>query len=82
VKKKKKANHAPIYVVIPFCQKKIKFSWVPLAHACNPSYMGSSDWGDRIEASLGKYFMRPHLQNNQNKWTGGMVQVAQLLCKH
>jgi hypothetical protein len=27
-------------------QKKYKWSWVPMAHACNPSYSGSRDQED------------------------------------
>jgi hypothetical protein len=29
------------------CLKKEKISWVPLAHACNPSYSGGRDQEDR-----------------------------------
>jgi hypothetical protein len=36
-----------------------------------------------FEASLGKYFARPYLQNNQSKWSGDMTQmIERLLCKH
>jgi hypothetical protein len=36
---------------------------VPVAHACNPSSLG----GLWFQANLGKYLMRPYLQNNQSK---------------
>jgi hypothetical protein len=70
----------------PWKVKNKTASWAPVAHACNLSYLRGSDRGSRFEASLGKWFVRPHLQNNQDKmdWRyGGVAQVVEcLLCKH
>jgi hypothetical protein len=61
-----------------------------VAHACNPSYSGGRDQGDRglkpawaksswdpisKNASLGKEFMRPYLQKTLHK--KGLTGVAQ-----
>jgi hypothetical protein len=40
-----------------------EISWVFVTHTCNPGYLG----GSKFEASWGKWFLRPHLQNNQSK---------------
>jgi hypothetical protein len=38
--------------------------------------------GSWFEASPGKEFSRPHLQNTIAKWTGGVAQIVELLfCK-
>jgi hypothetical protein len=61
------------------------FSLAPVAHACNPSYLGGSDQG-RINCDL-----RPAWANSSRdsifkitraKWTGGVAQAVELLlCK-
>jgi hypothetical protein len=40
--------------------------WALVAHACNPSYLGDWDW----EASLGKKFMRSHLNQQLGVMSG------------
>jgi hypothetical protein len=50
-------------------------SWALVAHTCSPYYLGRLKAGGlRFKASLGKQFMRPHLQNNQHKvdWRHGL----------
>jgi hypothetical protein len=45
-----------------------KTSQVPVAYACNPSYLGGKRLGgSQFEASLGKYFTRPCLKNTEHK---------------
>jgi hypothetical protein len=54
-----------------------------VSHTCNPSYLGGRDQEDcGSRASPGKYFQRPHLQNNQSKvdWSCGSSGRG-LLCK-
>jgi hypothetical protein len=48
-----------------------------VAHAYNPSYLGRMRLGGSLfETNLGKYFPRPHLQNNQSKMDGRFVSSA------
>jgi hypothetical protein len=39
------------------------FSQALVAHTCDPSYSGGKDQEDQFEASLGKQFVRPYLEN-------------------
>jgi hypothetical protein len=58
-------------------------SWAPVAHVCNPSYLGSWDqedgglrptWPNSLQDSISKI--------TREKWTGGVAQVIELLlCK-
>jgi hypothetical protein len=52
-----------------------------VAHACNPNYVG----GLRFKASLGKYVLRPHLQNKHSKMDlkcgSSSKSTSYLLCK-
>jgi hypothetical protein len=62
------------------CKIKVRnYSWAPMANACNPVYSG----GLRLEASLGKYFTRPCLENTQHTHqkikAGGVAQVVEHL---
>jgi hypothetical protein len=51
--------------------KRNKASWVLVAHACNPSHSG----GSQFEASLDKQFMRPYLKDKpSHKRAGGVAQ--------
>jgi hypothetical protein len=60
-------------------------SWVPVAHACNPSYSGGRDQEDHgsklapancssgrswFKAGPGKLFVRPYLENTHDKKKG------------
>jgi hypothetical protein len=41
---------------------------VPVAHACNPSYLGVRDQEDGdLKSTLGKEFTRPYLEKNITK---------------
>jgi hypothetical protein len=52
------------------------FSWVPVAHTCNPSYSGGSDQEDRcLKPAQANSFERPYLEKNSSqKRAGGVAQ--------
>jgi hypothetical protein len=58
----------------------IKCSWVPLAHTCNPSYLGGWDQKDwSLKPAQGNSLWDPFSKITRAKWTGGMVQVVKHL---
>jgi hypothetical protein len=47
---------------------------VPVAHAYNPSYLGSRDWEDgSLNTTLGKKFTRLHLKRKSWSWCHTLV---------
>jgi hypothetical protein len=55
---------------------------VPVAHACNPSYLGVRDQEDGdLKSTLGKEFTRPYLEKNITKkgwWSGSRYKLSQV----
>jgi hypothetical protein len=76
--------HAPSYIINNFKKQSIKilgFSWVPVVHIYNPSYLGGWDqensglrpaWANRL------WDPSPISKITREKWTG---VVAYLLCE-
>jgi hypothetical protein len=56
---------------------------VPVAHICNPSYLGVWDWEDCTLRLAWTYSSRDSISKiTRAKWTGGVTQaVEHLLCK-
>jgi hypothetical protein len=44
-----------------------KIMYLAVAHACNQLLRRQRSGGSRLEASLGKQFVRPYLENTQPK---------------
>jgi hypothetical protein len=63
--------------------KTIRLSRAPVAHACNPSYLGSWDWEAQVSSPAWANISQDSISKIiRAKWTGGMAQaVKHLLCK-
>jgi hypothetical protein len=62
--------------------KKLCYCSAPVAHGCNPSYLGGRDWKDGVSRpSQANTSLYPISKITRAKWTGGMAQVVEhLLC--
>jgi hypothetical protein len=80
------ALQAQVQTAVPPKKKpKLHVGMAPMAHACNPSYLGGWDWEDRGSRPAPANNLRdpPIFKITTAKWTRGVAQVVEsLLCTY